>query len=210
MQVLWFGQRCCRLEAKEGTVLIDPYGKEVSLRGPKLKGDLILMSTGTKPGEPEEGSFLITNPGEYERKGISVRGIASYRDAADGAERGLNTIYVIKSEDMTVCHLGALGQTQLTNEQVAAIGSVDVLIVPVGGHDVLDAKAAVKVVEQVEPKVIVPVQFAMTGAPYEADKVETFVKEVGLDAEKTDKLRLAKKTLPVDETTLTIVTGSGS
>jgi L-ascorbate metabolism protein UlaG (beta-lactamase superfamily) len=207
MQLVWFGQRCCRLESKEGTVLIDPYGKEVSLRGPRLRGDVILSSTGSVPGQPEEESFVVTNPGEYERRGIAIRGIRAYRDEQEGAERGLNTIFVMRIEDMAVCHLGALGQAQLTNEQLDAIGDVDVLIVPVGGYDVMDAKAAVQVVAQVEPKIIVPVQYAMTGSPYRADKVEVFVKAMGLDAEKVEKLKLAKKTLPVQETLLYIVTG---
>ena len=207
MQLVWFGQRCCRLESKEGTVLIDPYGKEVSLRGPRLRGDIILSSTGALPNQPEEGSFVITNPGEYERRGIAIRGIRSFRDDAQGAERGQNTIFVLKIEDMTVCHLGAFGQAQLTNEQLGAIGDVDVLILPVGGHDVMDAKAAVQVVAQVEPKVIVPVQFAMTGSPYKADKVDGFVKAIGIDAEKTEKLKLAKKTLPVQETLLYVLSG---
>jgi len=207
MQLAWFGQRCCRLESKEGTVLIDPYGKEVSLRGPRLRGDLILSSTGGLPGEPDEGSFVITNPGEYERRGIAVRGIRSFRDDQEGVERGLNTMFVLRVEDVAVCHLGALGQSQLTNEQVDAIGDVDVLIVPVGGHGVMDAKAALQVVNQIEPKVIVPVQFAMSGSPYPAEKVELFVKALGIDAEKVEKLKIAKKTLPVQETLLYVLTG---
>ena len=199
MQLLWFGQRCCRLESKEGTVLIDPFGKEVGLRGPRLRGDIILSSTGIVPGQPEEGSFVITNPGEYERRGISVRGIRSYRDDSEGSERGLNTIFVLKIEDVRICHLGALGQAQLTNDQLSAIGSVDVLLVPVGGHDVMDAKAAVQVITQIEPKIIVPIQYAMSGSPYKADKVDVFVKAIGLDAEKVEKLKLAKKTLPSEK-----------
>jgi L-ascorbate metabolism protein UlaG (beta-lactamase superfamily) len=195
------------LESKDGTVLIDPYGKEVSLRGPRLRGDLVLSSTGTLPGKPEEGSFVITNPGEYERRGIAVRGIRSFRDDHEGSERGLNTIFTLLVEEVRICHLGALGQAQLTNEQVDAIGDVDVLIIPVGGHDVMDAKAAAQVVSQIEPKVIVPVQFAMSGSPYRADKVDPFVKAVGIDAEKAEKLKLAKKTLPTEEMTLSILSG---
>lgn len=207
MQVVWFGQRCCRFEAKEGSVLIDPFGKEVGLRGPRLRGDLILSSTGILPGDPEEDSFVISNPGEYERKGISVRGLGAYRDDVQGAEHGLSTIFILKMEEMTLCHLGALGQTQLTNEQLSTIGDVDVLFIPVGGHDVIDAKAAAHVVSQIQPKIIVPIQFAMKGSPYKADGVEVFVKAVGLEAETVEKLRLAKKTLPVEETLLYVMTG---
>lgn len=205
MNVSWLGYRAVRLEGKEGSVLIDPHSKEVGVRAPRLRDDLILSEWGALPGAPENDSFIVTGPGEYERKGIAVRGVLTYRDDAQGNEQGLNTAYVVRVEDMTVCHLGALGQKELTGDQLDAIGDVDVLVLPVGGHGVLDASAATRIVSQVEPKVVIPVQYAVSGKPYDADTVEKFTKEVGLDAENIEKLKLARKSLPVDETHLYVL-----
>lgn len=207
MNITWYGQSCFRLEAKEGSVLIDPFKKDIGLRPPRVKDDLVLVThehhdhNGTE-GATEE-SFIVRGPGEFERKGISVRGIASFHDEQQGAERGLNTIYVIKAEELTLCHLGDFGQAALDDEQLEVIGNVDVLFVPVGGTYTIDAKKAVHVIAQIEPKIVVPMHYKIPNITIpKLEGVELFIKEVGLDAEKGDKLKVAKKTLPVDETQL--------
>jgi len=210
MNISWYGYRCIRIEAKEGTVLVDPYDpKEIGLRGPTVKDDLVLVSS-YEPGEAvleriNDEALVIRGPGEYECKGIAVRGIQSWADSQQGKELGLSAIYCIVAEDISVCHLGATGQGKLTDEQVEAIGDPDILIIPVGGQSALDAKAAAEIASQIEPKIIIPVQFALPGAAYEAAKLEKFVKEMGLSVEKIDTLRIAKKTLPVDQTRLVVL-----
>src|SRR6266498_565406 len=156
MTITWFGQSCFRIEAKEGSILIDPFSKEIGLRPPKIKDDIVLVThqhydhNSVTDANPE--AFIIDNPGEYERKNIQIQGLLTYHDKSQGAERGLNTVYVIKAEDMAVCHLGDLGQEKLTDAQVEAIGDIDILLVPVGGTFTIDAKEAVEVINQIEPK----------------------------------------------------------
>jgi L-ascorbate metabolism protein UlaG (beta-lactamase superfamily) len=206
MTIQWFGHSCFRIETKEGSTLIDPFSKEIGLRPPRVKDDLVLIShehydhNDLQDIGPE--TFVIRGPGEYERKGIHVRGVSSFHDNAQGAEKGLNTMYIIKAEDMTLCHLGDLGQDALTDEQVEAIGDVDVLMVPVGGTHTLDAARAVHVVQQIEPKIIIPMHYKMEGLKIDLDPVQKFVKEIGLTPEKVEKYRVAKKTLPTEETHL--------
>lgn len=210
MNISWYGYRCIRIEAKEGTVLLDPFDpKEIGMRGPTIKDDLVLVSAYA----PEKAvlerinddAFVVRGPGEYERKGIAVNGILSWADTQQGRELGLCTIYSIIAEELSVCHLGATGQDKLTDEQIEAIGDPDILIIPVGGQSALDAKAAAEIATQIEPKIIIPVQFAVTGASYEAAKLEKFVKEIGLPVEKMDTLRITKKLLPVDQTRLVVL-----
>lgn len=206
MTIQWFGQSCFRIEAKEGSILVDPFSKEIGLRPPKIKDDLVLVShqhyDHDSVGEANPEAFVVRSPGEYERKGIHIKGIGSFHDNAQGAERGLNTIYVIKAEDVTVCHLGDVGQDALTDQQVEAIGDVDVLMVPVGGTYTTDAKAAAHVVSQVEPKIIIPMHYKIEGLKIDLDGPQKFIKEIGLTPEKTDKFRTAKKTLPTEEVKL--------
>lgn len=210
MNISWYGHRCFRIEAKEGSVLIDPFGKDVGLRAPRIKDDVVLITTGGQASraglsEMNPETFVITGPGEYERKGISIHGVQAYGDKTGGSTQGLTTLYRIVAEDISVCHLGALGQDQLTDEQIELIGDVDILMVPVGDKEVLDAKAAAAIVNEIEPKIIIPMQYKVPGLALDADGVEKFVKELGLTPEKTDKLRIANKTLPVEETKLVIL-----
>jgi L-ascorbate metabolism protein UlaG (beta-lactamase superfamily) len=201
MNITWYGHRCVRIEAKEGTVLVDPFDpKAVGLRGPSVNDDIVLVSE-PDPGKAvleriSDSSFVVRGPGEYERKGIAVRGIQGFADSQQGKELGLATIYCIVAEDISICHLGALGQAALTDEQIEAIGDPDVLIIPVGGQSALDAKVAAEMCNAIEPKIIVPVQFTSP---------DKFVKEVGLTPAKSATLRINKKLLPVDQTQLCIL-----
>lgn len=203
MTINWYGHSCFRIEAKEGSVLIDPFSKEIGLRPPKIKDDIVLVThehydhNAVDDANPE--ALVVRGPGEYEKQGIAIKGILSYHDEVGGTERGLNSIYVIKAEDMVICHLGDLGQKELTNEQVEAIGDVDLLMIPVGGKYTINSEGAMKVIGQIEPKVIIPMHYKLKDSKTEIEGPEKFVKELGLEAEKVDKYKIQKKLLPVEE-----------
>ena len=203
MTISWFGQSCFRLEAKEGSILIDPFSKEIGLKPPRIKDDVILVThqhsdhNNIEDANPE--AFIIQTPGEYENHGIAIRGIQSFHDNKQGTERGLNTIYVLKAEDMTICHLGDLGHV-LTDKQIEDIGDVDILMIPVGGTYTIDAKTAVEVITQIEPKVVIPMHYKVTGHTSTVlEGPEKFVKELGLTPEKVEKYKITKKLLPAEE-----------
>ena len=200
MNISWYGQRCVRIECREGSVLADPFDpRDAGLRGPVINDDLVLMSAYDQPAAVleriGEGPFLVRGPGEYERKGIAVRGIPAFQDSQSGRELGLATIYRVTAEDVTVCFLGALGQDKLTDEQLEEIGDPDILIVPPGTQSALDAKALAAIVTAIEPKVVLAL------GSYDA-----FVKQLGLTPQKTDTYRIQKKSLPVDQTVLVVLT----
>jgi L-ascorbate metabolism protein UlaG (beta-lactamase superfamily) len=210
MNISWYGYRCVRIEAKEGNVLVDPFDPaKVGLRGPASKDDLVLISD-PNPSKAvleriNDSAFVVRGPGEYERKGIAVRGMQAWADSQQGKELGLCAIYTIVAEELSVCHLGGLGQETLTPEQLEAIGDPDILIIPVGTQSALDAKAAAELCNQIEPKIIIPVQFSLPNASYDAASLEKFVKEIGLPVQKIETLRISKKQLPVDQTQLIVL-----
>jgi L-ascorbate metabolism protein UlaG (beta-lactamase superfamily) len=209
MTINWFGQSCFRIEAKEGSILIDPFSKEIGLKPPKIKDDVVLVShdhddhNNVEELPPE--AFLINTPGEYEKKGIAIRGISSYHDKTEGKERGLNTIYVIKAEDMTICHLGDLGQEKLDDKQVEDIGDIDILLVPVGGNYTINSKEATGIISQIEPKIIIPMHYKVKDLKIDLDSSDKFVKELGLTPEKVDKYKISKKLLPLEEMKLVML-----
>ncbi|MDP3731295.1 MAG: MBL fold metallo-hydrolase [bacterium] len=210
MTISWFGQSCFRLEGKDASLLIDPFSKEIGLRPPKIKDQIVLIThehyDHNNLDEAEKDTMVIRNPGEYEVKGIFVQGISSFHDKVQGTERGPNTIYVIKWEDMTICHLGDLGQEKLEDHQVDLIGVVDILIVPVGGKYTLNYKEAVGVIGQIEPKIIIPMHYKVPGLNIDIEPADKFVKEMGLTPETTDKFKITKKLLPQEETKLVVLT----
>ena len=216
MNITWYGQSCFRIEVKDTSILIDPFSKEIGLRAPRIKDDLVLTThdhydhhnlADLSPEALAKGeAFLIEHPGEYERKGIYVRGIRSFHDKAQGVERGLNTIYIIRADDISICHLGDLGQEELSDTQIETIGDTDVLMVPVGGTYTLDAKEAAHVVGQIEPRIIIPMHYKVSGLTISLDGPDKFIKEIGLMPEKLEKLKLAKKTIPTEETKLVVFT----
>ena len=123
--------------------------------------------------------FVIQGPGEYEVKEVFIHGIPSFHDDKEGKERGLNTIYVIEAEEMRFCHLGDLGQKQLTDEQLEKIEAVDVLMIPVGGKYTIDSSEAQKIISQIEPKIVIPMHYALPKSNSKLDDVSKFLKTMG-------------------------------
>jgi L-ascorbate metabolism protein UlaG (beta-lactamase superfamily) len=97
-------------------------------------------------------------------------------------------VYLIELDDVRVCHLGDLGHA-LDADMLETIGKVDVLLVPVGGGKTLEAAGAAEVVRQVEPRIVIPMHFALSAVKTELAPVERFLKEMGVtEAEPQPKL----------------------
>jgi L-ascorbate metabolism protein UlaG (beta-lactamase superfamily) len=203
MNITWYGHSCFRIESKEGSILIDPFNKDIGLRPPRIKDDLVLVShhhydhDNTAEANPE--ALIIDGPGEYEKQGIAVRGISSFHDKSQGKERGPNTIYVIKAEDISICHMGDFGQDKFEDQQLEDIGDIDILMIPIGGTYTIDYKEAVSIVTQMEPKIVIPMHYKVKDLKLDIDGADKFLKEIGLTPEKIDKLKIVKKTLPMEE-----------
>jgi L-ascorbate metabolism protein UlaG (beta-lactamase superfamily) len=208
MTISWYGQSCFRLETKGVSLLIDPFSKDIGLKAPRLNDNIFLVSHehfdhNNVEGVPE-GSFVINGPGEYEKSGVRVQGIVSYHDNKEGTERGLNTIYVIDMEEMRLCHLGDLGQAKLTEQQIEAIGDIDILFIPIGGRYTINASEAEDIIKEIDPKIIIPMHYKVPGLEMELDGPQKFLKEMGLQPEEVETYRIAKKLLPQEETKLVI------
>ena len=202
MQITWYGQACFRLESKDIRVLIDPFSKKIGLREPRINDTIVLVTHEHDDHNNTENAgeaFVVRGPGEYEKSGVQIVGISSFHDDTQGSERGLNTIYVIKFEDITLCHLGDLGQQELTAEQVEMIGNVDILFIPVGGVYTIDGKQAVGVVKQIEPKIIIPMHYKISGLTIDLEPATAFLKEIGIKPEEVESYRINAKSLPQEE-----------
>ena len=205
-KINWAGQACFQISVSNSRdhsadIVIDPFDEKIGLKVPNFSADIVLVShdhhdhnniAGVK-GEP----FVIKGPGEYEVKGIFIRGIPSFHDDVNGKERGSNTIYIIEAEGLKFCHLGDLGQKQLTDEQLEKIDGVDVLMIPVGGKYTIDSSAAQKIIAEIEPKIIIPMHYALPKLKAELDDVSKFLKAMGKQSvAPQDKLIVKESTMP--------------
>ena len=176
MRVRWYGQSAFRLQARDGrSVLIDPFGAVASAlaaRGLRFEyppitdatADLVLVThehvdhnaVGVVGGAPR---VLRSTAGRFASPVGPVLAVAAEHDDVAGTRGGPNTLFAFSLEGRRVCHLGDLGQSALRPEQRAAIGSVDLLFVPVGGRATIGARAAIDVVRQLRPTWVVPMHY---------------------------------------------------
>ena len=201
MIITWYGHSCFKIVTNGQTIVIDPFSKNLGLRPPHGQADIVLVThehhdhnnIGTIGGSP----FVVRGPGEYEVKGVSILGIESFHDSKQGAERGLNTIYLIESEDIKLCHLGDFGQDELSDDQSEKINEPDILFIPVGGKYTIGATRAASLVNQLEPSIVIPMHYKMAGSNLDAEPIDRFLKETGAGKKQAvDKLTVKKKGLP--------------
>ena len=209
MTITWYGHSCFRLESKDFSLLIDPFSSEIGLRPPKIKDNIVLVShehyDHNNVEDLPKDTLLIKGPGEYEVKGVFIKGIQSFHDKNQGQERGLNTMYTIKMEDMVITHMGDFGQGALSEEQIEKIGDADILMIPTGGVYTINYKEAVEAISQIEPKIVIPMHYKIPGLKIEIEGPEKFLKEMSLTPEKAEKsYKVQKKNLPAEEMKLVV------
>ena len=197
MEITWYGHSCFRLKGRGAAVVTDPYGPELGRELPKLSAGILTLShnhanhcyTKGFRGSP----YIISGPGEYEVDGVFVFGVGTYHDAKNGREYGKNTAYMIRFEDLTICHLGDLGHAP-AQEQIEQFDGIDVLLVPVGGKTALNGSQAAEVVAMLEPGIVIPMHYKIPGLNTELETERRFLKEMGVETpEKRASLEISSK-----------------
>ncbi len=211
MQIQHLGHSCFKLTGKSNddsvTLVTDPFNKEYGLKVPNTEADIVTVSHQHKDhnnikaikGDP----YIIDTAGEYEVKNVFIQGIDSLHDDKNGKDKGSNIIYRISIEDIVVTHLGDIGHV-LDNKQIELLEGTDILLIPVGGNYTIDAKKAVEVINQIEPRIIIPMHYKVPGLIIDVDPVDKFIKEIGLKPTEEEKLKISKKDLPQEDMELVI------
>lgn len=213
-EIKWFGHACVHIRAREASIMMDPVPRSKGFRYNKQRADIVTLShnhEGHTATDMISSEFkLVNGPGEYEMNDVFITGTRTYHDNERGAQKGRNTVYVVEVEGSTICHLGDLAH-ELTDEQAEAISSVDVLLTPVGGGPGLNAAQAVAVVNQIEPGVVIPIQYRVDGADADLDEVARFLNEMGVsDIDPLDKLVVRRSTGDDPGTTVVVLSCSAS
>ncbi len=194
MVISYLGGECFKVSQGDLTIAINPPGKGSGLASAKFGADLALVSLDHEDFNGVENAafgerqpFVIQGPGEYEVKGVAVRGFGT--STTYDKRQTINTIYTVTLEGMNLCFLGALGSPELPAAAKQELDDIDILFVPVGGGEVLEHAPAYKLAVQLGPKVIVPMH-------YDDKSLKSFLKEAGAEGTKAEeKLTVKKKDL---------------
>lgn len=168
-RLTWYGQSCFLLETATGTrVVMDPIPGGLGYPLPTdLKADVVTVShehgdhnnLALVQGKPKILRGLTADKKGWVKidekvKDVAIRSVGVYHDEEKGQKRGLNTVFLFEVGGVRIAHLGDLGHL-LTDQQLSAIGSVDVVMIPVGGFFTIDAAQATRVLDQLRPRLIV-------------------------------------------------------
>jgi L-ascorbate metabolism protein UlaG (beta-lactamase superfamily) len=194
MELQFYGANCVRLTTKKASVIIDDTNSSAS-----KKGDIVLF-TGAHTTPKAEVKLVIDQPGEYEVSDISIQGIAA-RGHIDESNTKSITMFKVIGEDIRVAILGHI-YAELSDDQLEALGTIDVLLVPVGGNGyTLDGVEALKLIKKIEPKIVIPTHYAGKDISYEVPQaaLEEVLKDLAMEPKETvAKLKLKDADLPID------------
>jgi L-ascorbate metabolism protein UlaG (beta-lactamase superfamily) len=187
------------IATKKTTAVVDPKLSVVGLKDLPVKDTVELATEARFATNNKEARLHIEGPGEYEIGDFSIRGVRAIRHLDTAADEPVSTMYRLEVGDVRLAVLGNIAD-QLEEDQLEALGIVDILILPVGGGGyTLDATAAATLVRHIDPKVVIPVHYADPALKYEVpqDTLDTFVKELGAPLESTAKYKVkAGSSLP--------------
>lgn len=183
MKIKWLGHSCFKMASKEGIrVVTDPFDDNLGYKIPSVEADIVTVSHGHYDHNFVDcinGDYEVVNKvGNFSIKNIAITGVHTFHDKEEGAKNGDNIVYTFDIDGIKVCHLGDLGH-KLAPSQIAMIGDVDVLMIPVGGTYTLDAEEAVEVIAQLNPSITIPMHYKTPVLTINIDKVDKFLEAVG-------------------------------
>ena len=213
MDINWYGFSCFRLRERGVTAICDPLNRKATgIQLPRIRADIVTISSGSSAlaegtdgvsGEPK----ILRGPGDYEVKQVLVTGLPTSQNGTR------NVAFFLDFAGLTVGHLGELGQVP-ASAGGEELGDIDVLLAPVSGPHVPDVSRIAEVISQLDPRIVVPMQYSDEGIRSEQSEsiepVDRFLKELGIsDPEVTDTLKLTKSGLP-EETQVVLLRPTGA
>jgi len=202
MLITYYGHSLFALETADGhTIVTDPFDDSVGYMMGRLQGEVVTVShehhdhsnVSLVEGKP----VVLRCEGSFEPLlGVRITGIPTFHDTQEGRLRGRNTLFLIEVDGLRLLHLGDLGH-DLSQAACAALGRVDILMVPVGGYYTIDATQAVRLCHALQPRMILPMHYrttASSGLPIAP--VEDFLNALDVYPAPMPLLRVTKEDLP--------------
>ena len=198
MIITYQGVEFFKVQFGDTILAFNPISKESKFKPTRFFADVALVSANHPDFNGVENlsyngkdPLVISGPGEYETKGVFIKGFQSKTNY--GGKERINTVYIVVLEGMTLCFMGAIADEKLSPEFLEAVEDIDILFLPIGDNGVLDAAKANKIAVSLEPKIIIPMHYGDVGVD---NALKKFVKEAGEEGSKPiDKLTIKKKDL---------------
>jgi len=216
--IRWLGHAAFLLTSSAGTrILVDPFDANVGYALPRLDGvDAVVIghehadhnNVGMATGQPtiirglDRGDWAQV---DRQVKDVRVRSVATYHDAEEGKQRGKNSAFVFEVDRLRLVHLSDLGH-RLSPEQVQQLAPVDVLMIPVGGTYTIDAAGATQVVEQLAPRLVLPMHYRTpaTKSSLPIAGVEPFLEGKRVERPEATTLTVDRASLPATTTVVVL------
>lgn len=198
MNINWYGKSFFYITSQKDKkssieVAVEPFGKDSVITPPKTKPNIVIIGEEKDQSKLKiEGNpFVISGPGEYEVGGVFVQTV-SY---------GKKSFSLIEAENIRICHLGGFDLKEVESEHLDIINGSDILMIPINGKDTIDFKEAAKIVSQIEPKIVIPMDYD----PNSKD-LKDFLKTMGIESkEEESKLSVKEKDFIEKEGTEVVV-----
>lgn len=182
MKLKYFGHASFLIIARNGTrIIVDPYTPGTKLLHAEINeaADVVTVShghddhsnTASIKGSPK----VIKGSGSRNIKGVTIQGFPFFHDDVGGKSRGENVVFCFDVDGMRVCHLGDLGNIP-ADKQLAELGKIDILLIPVGGYFTIDAKQATQVIGKLQPRIVIPMHYKTEKSEYPIAPVDEFIK----------------------------------
>jgi len=203
MEIVWHGLSFLEIKGKEDgwkrTIAINPFDKNINLKPLKIKADIVVSSSSLldslnkriiKNIASDRRSdsktaivkpFLIDGPGEYEIKGIKIKGTSVPYIKSKGKKEHRNTIFKIELEKIKICYLDNFNEGQIPSSVLESIMGIDILIISIGGNLTISGQEAAKIVNQVEPKIVIPMNYLPSD--FKDSPMAKMIKRLGLNLE---------------------------
>jgi L-ascorbate metabolism protein UlaG (beta-lactamase superfamily) len=184
------------MSTKHATLVTDPGVSKLGLKIPLGKVN-VELATQADFVEPSKEVIVIDSPGEYEVSRLLVHGIAA-RSHTDEEGKQSVTMYKVMNSEISLLVTGHI-HPDLSDDQLEAIGTVDLVVIPVGGNGyTLDAAGAAEVIKKLEPRAVIPTHYKDSRVKYPVPQndLEPFLKEMATNHEKLPKLKIKNGELP--------------
>jgi len=187
MKIRWLGHSSFKLTESTGvSVVTDPFdGSEVGIPFPDISADVVTISHGhfdhNKVENVKDHKLVLNSTGMHEVDGVDISGFLSYHDSQKGAVRGKNIVFRFRMDGVEVCHLGDIGE-KLSPMLAELIGSINILLIPIGGRYTIDADMAKEYVDFLMPDVVIPMHYMQDGYNTELDDLEDFLRKFDRDS----------------------------
>ncbi len=183
MKISWCGETYFQIT----TLSNENEGVSISIdEKEKSKADIVLKTHEVNSApQKKNGQFFISSWGEYESRGVFIQAVPSLT-----LDKEKNIIFLIEAEGVRICHLGFFGEEDINEEQLEALGRVDVLLIPINGDKTINFKEAEKIIAKIEPKIVIPMAYDSK----KKDTLNAFLKAMGeKEIVPLEKLSINKK-----------------